>query len=295
MKFLKSLRLSNTPPAKKDGLQEYFSSGCLPFSVGYDIHRSQLIEKTLADDSLMDRFRRHESLPAEYGQYVDERVVEYPWLLSRLAPGTDKTLLDAGSTLNNLTILEHHSLAPYQKFIVTLAPEPVSYWQRGISYVFDDLRDLLFKDSYFDVVTSISTLEHIGMDNTALYTGDASFKENIHDDYLKVIREFHRVLKPGGVCYITVPFGQYQYDVFQQQFNAEMLDNVIKVFKPAKAKEYYFKYDASGWNTAKREECTQARYFNVHKTKYFDTNSTLDFDLDKAAAARAVAALELIK
>jgi SAM-dependent methyltransferase len=293
MKFLKSLHSRKFVSVEKQ-IKGYVAAGRLPFSPGYDLYRSSLIQKTLDDDMLMERFRRHESLPADFGQYIDERVVEYPWLLSRLEPAT-KTLLDAGSTLNNLTILDYGGLAAYKKYIVTLAPESVCYWERGISYVFSDLRNLLFKDNYFDVVACISTLEHVGMDNTALYTGDVSFQENIHDDYLKVVRELHRVLKPGGKCYITVPFGQYQYDVFQQQFNTGMVANVIESFKPTQFNEHYFKYRESGWNTAKQEECKDAQYFNVHKTKYFDVNSTQDFDADKAAAARAVAALELTK
>lgn len=294
MKFLKSLR--STPAAlEKDKLQEYFASGQRPFSPGYDVYRAKVIQETLADSGMMDRFRRHEPLPAGYGQYMDERVVEYPWLLSRLGRETSAFLLDAGSTLNNLAVLEHSSLSSYKKYIITLAPESACYWQKGISYIYDDLRDLLFRDSFFDVVTCISTLEHVGMDNTALYTGDASFKQNIHDDYIKVIRELYRVLKPGGICYITVPFGQYQYDVFQQQFNTEMLEDVIQSFAPSRVNQYFFKYDASGWNIATRETCQDSRYFNVHKTKYFNASSTLDFDEDKAAAARAVAALELVK
>lgn len=282
-------------PFSGNELRAYFRSGQRPFSPGYGTYRAQLIQKALTDNSLMERFRLHEQLPHGYGQYIDERIVEYPWLLSRLGGKSSGLLLDAGSTLNNHVILEHQSLASYKKYIVTLAPESVCYWQDGISYIFHDLRDTLFKDAYFDVITCISTLEHIGMDNTALYIGDSSFKENIHDDYLKVIRELYRVLKPGGVCYITVPFGQYQYDVFQQQFNAQMVENVIRTFNPKKFSEYYFKYSASGWNIAQRDECMDARYFNVHKTKYFDPRSTLDFDVDKAAAARAVAALELVK
>lgn len=294
MKFLQSLR-SNPKQPVKNKLQEYYASGRRPFSPGYDTYRAQIIQTTLQDGKLMQDFRSHASLPAGYGQYVDERVVEYPWLLSRLENGDGKVLLDAGSTLNNQIILDHPALVSYKKYIVTLAPESVCYWRRGISYVYDDLRALLFNDSSFDVVTCISTLEHVGMDNTALYTGNSAFKENIHEDYLKVIRELHRVLKPGGTCYLTIPFGQYQYDVFQQQFNADMLEDLIKTFNPAKVNEYYFKYEPSGWRIARHEDCTNARYFNVHKTKYFDSASSLDFDEDKAAAARAVAALELVK
>jgi ubiquinone/menaquinone biosynthesis C-methylase UbiE len=192
-------------------------------------------------------------------------------------------------------LLEHPVLQLYKKHIITLAPENVCYWERGISYIFGDLRDLLVRDNYFDVVVCISTLEHIGMDNTALYTSDQSFKENIHNDYLKVVREIWRVLKPGGKCHLTMPFGQYQYDVFQQQFNVEMLTRIMETFNPSSFNEYYYKYSEAGWNIATQSECKDARYFNVHKTKYFDKNSTLDFDTDKAAAARAIVTLELIK
>ncbi len=293
MNFLNFLRSRKFVSVEKQ-IQNYIDAGQLPFSTGYDLYRSDLIQKTINDEDLMKRFRHHEPLPAKYGQYVDERVVEYPWLLSRLEPEA-KILLDAGSTLNNLTILDNSRIASYKKYIVTLAPEKVCYWDRGISYVFGDLRDLLFKDNYFDVVTCISTLEHVGMDNTALYTGDIAFQENVHDDYLKVVRELHRVLKPGGKCYITVPFGQYQYDVFQQQFNAVMIANLIESFNPVQFNEYYFKYGESGWSTASQEECNDAQYFNVHKTKYFDDKSAQGFDVDKAAAARAVVALELVK
>jgi hypothetical protein len=57
----------------------------------------------------------------------------------------------------------------------------------------------------------------------------------------------------------------------------------------------YYRYSKAGWNIANQADCTNVRYFNVHKTKYFDKNSTLDVDADKAAAARAIAALELTK
>jgi len=280
--------------SEEEQIQDYIAAGRLPFSPGYDPYRWNVIQRTLVDDGLMERFRRYETLPAGYGQYLDERVVEYPWLLSRLEPAT-KLLLDAGSTLNNLRLLECSTLAPYEKYIVTLAPESVCYWEHGISYIFGDLRSLLFRDDYFDVITCISTLEHIGMDNTLIYTGDGSYKEYVQDDYLNAVRELRRVLKPGGKCYVTVPFGQYQYDVFQQQFDVEMLTRVEEAFKPSNVTEYYYKYSETGWNTATQADCKDARYFNVHKTKYFDKNSKLDFEADKAAAARAIAALEMIK
>ncbi len=293
MKLLKMLR-SHNRPSNADPIQQYLDGGRLPFSPGYSPYRWGVIRQTINDAMLMGQFRQHQVLPAGYGQYLDERVVEYPWLLSRLEPAGN-LLLDAGSTLNNLTLLDHTALKSYKKFIVTLAPESVCFWERSISYIFGDLRDLLFRDNYFDVIACISTLEHIGMDNTMIYTSDETFKEYVRDDYLSAVRELRRVLKPGGKCYLTVPFGQYQYDVFQQQFDAMMLERVKETFHPTAVIEFFYRYSAGGWNTATQAECSDCQYFNVHKTKYFDKNSTLDFDADKAAAARAIAALELTK
>ena len=36
---------------------------------------------------------------------------------------------------------------------------------RGISYVYCDLRDLPLRDAFYDTVISLSTLEHVGMDD----------------------------------------------------------------------------------------------------------------------------------
>ena len=49
--------------------------------------------------------------------------------------------------------------------IVTLAPEPVAFTSLGVSYLYGDLRQLPFRDDWFDEVACLSTLEHVGMDN----------------------------------------------------------------------------------------------------------------------------------
>ena len=40
-----------------------------------------------------------DQLPAQHGRWLDERMVEYPWMFSRLPEGPG-SLLDAGSILN---------------------------------------------------------------------------------------------------------------------------------------------------------------------------------------------------
>jgi hypothetical protein len=76
-------------------------------------------------------------LPAGYGFRLDERIVEYPWLFSRLPPGVGN-LLDAGSVLNYQFLLAQPGLAEKRIFISTLAPETYYYPPAagGISHFF---------------------------------------------------------------------------------------------------------------------------------------------------------------
>jgi Methyltransferase domain len=110
-----------------------------------------------------------EPLPDGYGVGLDERVIEFPWLYSHRPFGR---LLDAGSTLNHERVIDRFLPETSALSIATLRPEQVSYTERGISYVYCDLRDLPFREAFFDTVICASTIEHVGMDNTR-YGDDA--------------------------------------------------------------------------------------------------------------------------
>src|SRR4029077_3689623 len=86
-----------------------------------------------------------------------------PWLFGQ---GLAGRVLDAGSTFNHEHILDRALPLVDDLTIVTLEPEAWAYPLRRVSYVFADLRALPFADAQFDLAVSISTLEHIGMDNT---------------------------------------------------------------------------------------------------------------------------------
>jgi SAM-dependent methyltransferase len=60
---------------------------------------------------------------------------------------------------------------------------------RNYSVSFQDARQLQFPDNHFDLVYSISVIEHIPEE------GDTD-----------ALREFRRVLKPGGIAIVEVPF-----------------------------------------------------------------------------------------
>ena len=253
--------------------------GRRPWSWGYLEARDHELRAALRETAAKGRF---EPGPG-YGRSLDERMVELPWFLEKL-PKDAARLLDAGSTLNHELILDQLPLDRMRLFIATLAPEAHACWNRGVSYTYEDLRDLSFRDGFFDCAACLSTLEHVGMDNS-LYTAKAGFRESSRKDYLKVVAQLKRVLRPGGLLLVSVPYGVETDLGWFQQFGRAMLDELIAAFNPVKQDSRFFRYRADGWRVASQEECDDAEYFDVRQQRSLDD--------DRAAAARAVACLAL--
>ncbi len=262
-------------------ISRFIRSGMKPWSGGYSEYKSKRIGEILAQNNFDSN-----QLPEGYGYRLDERVIEYPWFFSRCPRGAG-VLLDAGSVLNYANIQAHPSLKTKKIFISTLAPEACCFWRSAVSYVFEDLRSSCFRDNYFDWIVSLSTIEHIGLDNTMLYTDDVSKKENCSSSYMAAVMEYHRMLKPGGVLYLSFPFGKHVNRKWFQIFDGAMVDEIISAFNPEKMEQFYFKYESAGWKSSTREETKNATYFDI--------NTQPEYDADYAAASRAIVCLELVK
>ena len=193
----------------------YYLAGKRPWSFGYSFSKFNYIKNVIENQAAIFR---QEKLPEAYGAGMDERVVEYPWFFAKLN-GSDKKILDAGSALNNYLILTVPQLEGRDLYIMTLADEGGYKLRNQPVYIYGDLRKTDFAEDFFDVVVSISTIEHIGMDNTFLYTDDPGKRENARFSFLDAILEFKRILKPGGSLYLTVPFGRYQHHGWFQIFD----------------------------------------------------------------------------
>lgn len=258
----------------------FVRGGMKPWTTGYIEYKEQEITRALVEKSFSAN-----NLPRGYGFRLDERIIEYPWLFSRLPTGEGR-LLDAGSTLNFEFILEQPALREKKIDICTLAPEGRCYWRRGISYLYEDLRALPFHDELFDWIVCLSTIEHVGMDN-ALYAGDRGKEQSKPNDYLRAVKELKRVLKPGGVVYLSAPFGKAANLGWYQVFDREMVGKTIEAFAPNEVEENYFRYLEDGWQSCSAEDAANATVFDIHSAK--------GYDADFAAAARAVFCLEMKK
>lgn len=283
-------------PRVRELESEYLSAGRIPWSRGYAQAKEQFINEGLANPALLEIFRKGAALPGQFGVGLDERCVEYPWIIAHVQDGTER-LLDAGSTLNHAFILDHPAFREKKLYILTLAPEPSCFWHKGVSYLFDDLRNMPFRDDYFGSIACVSTLEHVGCDN-ALYTHNDAHREDRPEDFTVVMREFRRVLKPGGAVFLSVPFGVHRHFGAFQQFDQKLLLRTVEGFGEAsEIGQTFYRYTAAGWNVADAAACAQSEYVewvaSAWLTGQFPT--PLPVEPDMAAAARAVACLRLIK
>jgi SAM-dependent methyltransferase len=277
MPFRKPLRKAH----QKICGQLFLLTGKKPWKPGYLAYREAKIRDIIGNGEF-----DAETLSSGYGHRIDERIIEYPWLISRIPSGSGK-LLDAGSSLNHEFLLNQKVLEEKDIVISTLAPEGNCFWQRGISYVYEDLRETCYCDDHFDFVVSLSTIEHIGLDNTLLYTRDISKKETNPGSYRDAIREFRRIMKPRGTLYLSFPYGRYRNHGWFQVFDEEMLDRVIRTFSPHSMIERHFRYESDGWHVSTREDSRDGTCFDIRRETSYSP--------DIAAFSRAVVCLEMVK
>lgn len=139
---------------------------------------------------------------------LDERPIEISWVLARYR--SERRVLDVGYAFAEPAYLAALlAAAPEEVVGVDLAEGSVP----GIRGVQADVRKLPFPSRSFDVAFCISTLEHVGRDNS-IYGVDPRLDP---EGMTKALRELRRVLGRGGRLLLTVPCGRHEeHDWFVQ-------------------------------------------------------------------------------
>lgn len=264
-------------------VERYVAGGRVPWSTGYGEYRADFVARALDDTALMAAFREGRPLPDGYGPRLDERVVEYPWVLAR-AGAWGPVVLDAGSTLNVPSLLARPEVASRRLVVCNLVHDWTDPSGR-VAYLTSDIRGLALREAGVDAVVCISTLEHVGLDNAEVYGAGDRYREKGAAGWTAAVAELRRVLRPGGRLLITAPFGRPTVLRWMQQFDAAGIDAIAHAFEGRLVAREAFRYEAAGWRRAAEAECAECEYYDVH--------ARATFDADHAAAARAVVCLEL--
>lgn len=98
--------------------------------------------------------------PLVYNSQTWSRLLELPWIVRRLGPLSDHSVLDVGSGVSALPIY----LARHGAKVVSVDPEVPPGLPAGVTRVRSALPHLPFRDTSFDVVCCVSVIEHLPFD-----------------------------------------------------------------------------------------------------------------------------------
>jgi SAM-dependent methyltransferase len=250
---------------------------------GYDEAKDSALADTLNAPDLLERFRSGRSLPRGFGFSLDERIVEIPWVVANLE--SEGPVLDAGSALNHPIILERVMPRVASLTIATFTEEETN-GELGPSYVTADLRELPFEDESFDTVVCVSTLDHVGMDNSA-YGSPEPPSDDPDDEVGLAMAELHRVLRPGGRLLVTVPYGLPEDHGWCRQFAEEGVRRIWESFGEGEPAIQIYAHTRRGWHRSNLKRAANATYRDPREQELLLG--------DCAFAAGAVACLTLIR
>lgn len=127
--------------------------------------------------------------------HITSRIIEPPLIFRNLKLINGK-ILDVGCCGSRL-VIELASLG-YEVYGVDQKDYSLSH--PNFHFIKADIMKMPFPDNFFDCITTISTIEHIGF---GVY-GDPIIEKGGDK---KALTEMKRVLKKGGSMLITVPYG----------------------------------------------------------------------------------------
>jgi 2-polyprenyl-3-methyl-5-hydroxy-6-metoxy-1,4-benzoquinol methylase len=176
--------------------------------------------------------------------WVNERPIEYGFLLSALAASSAVTVLDVGVGQSALPALLRSC-----GYLVTATDNMTDYWPRGLTnrhyhVVDDDITRTSLRQT-FDFISCISALEHI-------------------EDFDAAVASMYRLLKPGAGLVVTFPYNESEFieDVHRLPGAGYGMDApyICRVFSRAEVNRWV---EAHDWRIAAQE------YWRVFSGEYW--------------------------
>jgi O-antigen chain-terminating methyltransferase len=172
---------------------------------------------------------------------MSERVVEVPWVLSRYRG--ERRVLDIGSANGHPVYLSYlNRLAVSSLHGVDLSTRRVD----GLTMTRADVRQMPYMDESFELILCVSTIEHIGRDNTRYQAVGAL--EGAGD--VSALAEMRRVIVGAGRILITVPFGRLEYQDWFKQYDLDAWSSLVTRAGLMVDEQAVFAHTEAGWTLA---------------------------------------------
>lgn len=173
---------------------------------------------------------------------VTDRVVEEPWAVSKVRPG--ERLLDVGSATSRYL---RDLLAGCRAYALDRRPTPP---QPGVAVVRGDLMRAPFQPGSFDVITCISTIEHIGLD--VYGQGADEFGDEV------AMRHLRRLLRPGGRLLLSAPFGRRMVSAWLRNYDWGTFRRLTAGYRPLSLA--FYRREGDRFLPCRREELKEAAF-----------------------------------
>lgn len=171
--------------------------------------------------------------------YRSERAVEIPVALEFLAAAAGRRVLEVGNVLSHYAPCAHTVLDKYER-LDGFVNRIEGYRPGGITLVNEDVVDHRPAAPY-DLILSVSTLEHVGIDEPLREDGKI----------LRAIAHLRGLLAPGGRLVVTMPVG------YNPALDAALADGRLRFARQA----FLLRLDrANRWREAGWDEVKGARY-----------------------------------
>ena len=124
---------------------------------------------------------------------VHSRCIEYPFAASKVT-GQERRILDIGISKASEIWINWLDRLPCE--VHGTDYDNLEYPVKKLKFTKADVRNLPYEDNYFDLITAVSVIEHIGLANPQVNSQDKPAIDI--DGDLQAVAEITRILQGGG-------------------------------------------------------------------------------------------------
>jgi len=169
----------------------------------------------------------------------DGRMIEYSFVIGKLASLTKGRLLDVGCVARLNPVPATLASIGWEVYGIDLRQFRFRF--PNFHFVLGDITKTDFPDSFFDAVSAVSTLEHIGL------RGRYGISKGDPEGDAQAVREIGRILRPGGRLLATLPYGkEKRQTTLNQVYNHHSLEELFSNWE-IKEKVFYSQDSDGFW------------------------------------------------